>query len=356
LSDDDSSGIVTLRAPEGVLSVELAPLGEDIARAFLHCSPRTLTLSEKWAWKLSRSLADEGYSRVLVRDNRRSTLRTAVSGRGWKAGAAIEPLTGPKYNMVTTHDLPLDETLIDEHGREPELANTSHMVGVRVELGSKDAWGFYTDEGETARIVTNTETKLGMLVASDREDLALVADHLVSFLVTAKKKWAVFSIDMLEHIAHLHPAHAALMEHLDPKDHDHSVEPLSKDNRGSIVTMFSEYYDEGRLSAMMRLRRYSRDKTFSVNVTDGGFVIVRDEGDSGLIYDIYVTPARQGEGIGDELMRCALSIISKRSKRAYLRTSYPRARKLYEKFGFEESSSRLVVRLDEVLLTRTPSR
>jgi hypothetical protein len=56
------------------------------------------------------------------------------------------------------------------------------------------------------------------------------------------------------------------------------------------------------------------------------------------------------------LMRCALSIISKRSKRAYLRTSYPRARKLYEKFGFEESSSRLVVRLDEVLLTRTPSR
>jgi GNAT superfamily N-acetyltransferase len=356
LSTDSVSDVVTLRAPEGVVSIEVADVGDGVARAYVHCSPRALTLSDKWAWKLSRSLSEGGHERVLARDNRRSTLANAVSGRGWRSGPAIEPLAGSKCNMVTTHDLPLDENLIDEHGGKPELTNTAHMVGVRVALGDRDAWAFYSDEGETARVVTDSDRRLGMLVATDPEDLGLVADHLVRFLVAARKKWAVFSPDLLKHVAHLHPAHASLMEAHDPMDYEHSVRPVSKESRGNVAALFSEYYDEGRLSAVLRLRRLLRDRTFSVHVTDGGFVIVRDEGDSGLVYDIYVTPSRQGEGIGDELMRCAMSVISKHSKRAYLRTSYPRARKLYEKFGFAESSSRLVLRLDEVLMHRTPSR
>lgn len=351
-----STDIVSVQAPEGVASVELAPVGDGIARAFIHCSPRALTLSDKWAWKLSRAAAETGYRQLLARDNRRSTLSSALSGRGWKSSAAFEPLTGSKCVMVTTHDLPLDENLIDEHGRHLDLVNTEHMVGVRVTMDDRDAWAFYSDEGETARIVTDAQHRFGMLVATDPEDLPLVADHLVRFLVTARKRWAVFSPDLGEHIAHLHPARASLLELHEPIDYEHSVKLVSKATRGSVVGLFSEYYDEGRLSAMMRLRRFLRDKTMSVHVTAGGFVIVRDEGGSGLVYDIYVTPSRQGEGVGDELMRCALSEISKRSKRAYLRTSYPRARRLYEKFGFSESSYRLVLRLDEMLISRTPSR
>jgi GNAT superfamily N-acetyltransferase len=345
-----------LRAPEGTASVELMPLDREMARAFLHCSPRGFSLSDEWAWKLSESLVEAGYSRVIARDNRKSLLRTALSGRGWKAGPAIDVHSGRKYNMVTTHDLPLDEDLIDERGCTPVLANTAHMVGLRVELGTKDVWAFYTDEGETARIVTDSERKLGMLVATSKEDVGLAADHLVRFLVIAKKKWAVFSPDLLEYIAHLHPAEAVRMELEDPPQCEHSVEPLSKANRGRAVTLFSEYYDEGRLSAMMRLRRYALDKAFSVHVMDGGFVILRHEGDEGLVFDIYVTPSKQDEGMGNELMRCALSTVSERSSKVYLRTSYPRARTLYEKFGFRQTSSRLIVRLDEVLLTRAPSR
>lgn len=313
-------------------------------------------MSDKSAWNLSESLAETGYSRLFARDNRRSTLRSALSGRGWKSAPAIAAHSGQKCHMVTTHDLPLDEELVDERGGKPELANTSHMVGLRVELGARDAWAFYTDEGETARIVTDSERKLGMLIATSKEDVELAADHLVRFLVVAKKKWAVFSPDLLEYVAHLHPANAVRMELEDPPQYEHSVEPLSKANRGRAASLFSEYYDENRMSAMMRLRRYARDKMFSVHVADGGFVILRHEGDSGLVFDIYVTPSKQEEGMGNELMRCALSTASERSSKVYLRTSYPRARTLYEKFGFRQTSSRLVVRLDEVLLTRTPSR
>ncbi|MCJ2533054.1 MAG: GNAT family N-acetyltransferase [Candidatus Thermoplasmatota archaeon] len=345
-----------MRAPEGMASVELMPLDNEVARAFLHCSPRGLKLSDKLAWKLSESLAETGYSKIIARDNRKSTLRNALSGRGWKADLAIAPHSGQKCHMVTTHDLPLDEELIDERGCAPELANTGHMVGLRVELGTRDAWAFYTDDGETARVVTDSERKLGMLVATSKEDIGLVADHLIRFLVIAKKKWAVFSPDLLEYIAHLYPANAVRMELEAPPQCEHSVEPLSKSNRGRVVALFSEYYDESRLSAMMRLRRYARDEAFSIHVTDGGFVILRHEGDEGLVFDIYVTPSKQEEGMGNELMRCALSTASERSSKVYLRTSYPRARTLYEKFGFRQTSSRLVVRLDEVLLTRAPSR
>ena len=348
---DASADVVSISAPEGTTSIELAPLGDEIGRAFISCSPRALTLSDKWSWKLSRSLAETGYQQLLARDNRRATLSSALSGRGWESGPALEPLPGTKCVIVTTHDLPLDENLIDESGRNLELANTEHMVGVRVRLDDRDAWAFYSDEGETARIVTDSQHRLGMLVATDPEDLPLAAYHLVRFLQTARKRWVVFSPDLGDHIAHLHPARASLLELHGPTDYEHSVRPVSKETRGSVVSLFSEYYDEGRLGAMARLRRFVRDETLSVHVTDGGFVIVRDEGDSGLVYDIYVTPSRQGEGIGDELMRCALSEISKRSKRAYLRTSYPRARRLYEKFGFSESSHRLVVRLDETLIS-----
>ena len=350
------SEVINLKMPEGAVSLELAPVGPGVARAFLHASPRTLTLSDKWALKLSSSLSEKGYSRIMARDNRKSTLRNALSGRGWRFGPAIESHSGPRCNMITTHDLPLDESLIAEDGGAPELSDSSNMVGVRFELGSRDAWAFYTDEGETVRILTDPEHRLGMLVASNREDLGLAADHLVRFLVTARKKWAVFSPDLLEYVAHLHPARAVRMELEQPLEYEHSVKPLSKRNRGRVVSLFSEYYDEGRLSSMMRLRRYANDKTFSVHVADGGFVIVRHEGDLGLIFDIYVTPSKQGEGIGDELMRCALAKISRRSSRAYLRTSYPRAKALYEKFGFRETSSRLVLRLDEILFTRISSR
>jgi ribosomal protein S18 acetylase RimI-like enzyme len=213
------------------------------------------------------------------------------------------------------------------------------------------------DDGDVARIVTDAERRLGMLVATSEDDICLAADHLVRFLVTAKKKWAVFSSDLYGYVSHLHPANTVRMDLENPQPQDHSVEPLSKHNRGEAVSLFSEYYDENRLNAMMRLRRYARDKMFSVHVVDGGFVITRHEGDAGLIFDIYVTPSKQGEGTGEELMRCALSEFSERStKKAYLRTSYPRAMRLYEKFGFEQTSTRLVVRLDEVLLTRTSSR
>lgn len=348
--------VIEVRSSEGAVCMELMPLSAELARAFVRSSPRNLKLDNECAGQLESRLSETGYSRILLQDTRGRLLSRALQSRGWSVTRAIDSNLKQRYSVVSTSDLPLDEDLIDQDGKPVELADTGHMLGLCMEVEDRQAWAFYTDEGETARVMTAGARRTGLIVATRQEDFDLVTDQLVRFLVTAKKSWAIFSRDMESRISRYHPTQACRMELEAPGKHDHSVPPLSKANRKAAVALFSEYYDENRFSAGARLRRLHRDRAYAIFVADGGFVIVRFEKDIGLLYDIYVTPVRQGEGIGDELMRCAIDAISDRAPAAYLHTSYPRAKRLYEKYGFREESSHLVLRLDEVALTPPPSR
>ena len=304
-------------------------------------------------------LLETDYSRLLLQDTGRKLLRKTLSSHGWAASRAIDVRMEGGYTVVATSDLPLDENLIDQDGKPVELAQTGHMIGLCSKLCDRTTWAFYTDEGETARVMTTAPRKTGMIVATDQGDIGPAAEQLVRFLAVAKKSWAVFSIDMMDHLSCYHPTPAFRMELESPCKQEHSITQLSKANRRETTALFSEYYDENYLAAGARLRRLRRDPAYSVFATDAGFVIVRFEKDQGLLYDIYVTPSKQGEGIGDELMRCAIDAVADRVNTMYLHTSFPRAKRLYEKYGFKETASHLVLRLDEVALTpphQSPSR
>ena len=346
--------VVRSGSPGGAVCLELMPLVEGRARAFVRCSPRNPSLGDENGRGLSDALLGTGYSRLLLQDTGRKLLRRTLSPHGWKVEKAIEPRMERKYTVVATSDLPLDEDLIDQDGNPVELAETGHMIGLCSEHDGRSTWAFYTDEGETARVMTSAPRKTGMIVATDPESIGPATNQLVRFLAIAKKSWAVFSRDMEEHISHHHPTPAFRMELEPPERQEHSVPCLSKANRKQAVALFSEYYDESTLAAGTRVRRLRRDPAYSVFLTESGFVIVRFEKDAGLLYDIYVTPSQQGNGIGDELMRCAIDAASERVNTMYLHTSFPRARRLYEKYGFRETSSHLVLRLDEVALTPPP--
>ena len=300
--------------------------------------------------QLHDALLRTGLDHILLTDNTKKIVQKALSTHGWSMKRAIVPTVDRKCTVCTTYDLPLDESLRDDNGEIPQLRDTNHMIGIGIDLGPRMAWGFYTDNGDTARIVSEGSRKQGMMVASTEEDLVHAADCLLRFLAVSRKRWAVFSTNMGRFIRQHDPMVMWRMVLDDPKGHNHSVRPLSKDNRKGMIRLFSEYYDEGALAASMRLRRMSSDPNYSQFITDGGFVIVRKEGETGLIYDIYVTPSRQGEGLGGELMRCALSSLAGRTTSVYLHTSYPRAKALYEKFGFKTVYSQLAVRLDEMTL------
>jgi len=344
-------GVLLVKTPGGAVSLELMLLREGVARAFLNESPRNLKLAGEHSARFSRELASAGYSRILVKDNRKNLLRRTLSREGWDVSRAVEPVTHRTCNIVSTYDIPMDDDLLDERGSRPDVTGTDHMVGICMDIGPRKAWAFYTDQNETARIVSEPERRQGMLVAANAEEMFEAADCLVRFLALARKSWAVFSMDLGRFVRRYDPITMFRMVNDRPVAYEHSAKPLSRENKKDAIKLLSEYYDESYLQTRLRLGRFASDKSFSIHLIDGGFVIVRLEGGAGLIYDIYVTPARQGEGLGSELMKCALTAMAGRVPSAYLHTSYPRAKTMYEKFGFKTTYSQLAIRLDEMVLT-----
>ncbi len=348
------SKVVLVKGPEGALSIELVPLRDGVCRGFRNHSPRALRLSPESARELGRRIAEECPGRLLAADTKKRIIARALEPEGWGISRAIEARIERRCSMCTTYDVPVDGDFEDDRGCTPDLGDTSHMVGVSMEVGGRLSFGFYTDDGDTARIVSEGPRRQGMLLAQSPDDMEAAADCLLRFLAVARKKWAVFSVDMGRFIRRYDPIVMWRMALEGPRGFDHSVKPVSKDNRKAAVGMFSEYYDEGGFQASMRLRSMLSDKSYSVFATDGGFVVTKLEGETGLVYDIYVTPGRQGEGVGGELMRCALSNLAGRAHTVYLHTSYPRAKALYEKFGFRATYSQLAVRLDEMSFVPPP--
>ena len=342
--------VVLVKDAYGAVSVELMPVKEGIARGFLRFSPRNVKPSQGSVNAFGEELSGRSYHTILIQDSKRHLLRKMLGQSGWRIEMAIPGKVAQHCSMVTTYDLPLDENLMDSNGDKPDITHTSDMHGIEVDLGGRKAWAFYTDDGESARVVSEGERRQGMLVATDSEDMALVADCLVRFLAFAGRPWAVFSMDMGRFVRQFHPITMLRMVCDRPKPFEHRCEPAASSNKKALTGLFSEYYDESTMQAMLRLRRYRGNRNLSIDFLDGGFVITKLEGDTGLIFDIYVTPARQGEGIGKELMKCGLTSLAGKASSVYLHTSYPRAKRLYESFGFRTVYSQLGIRLDEIAL------
>ena len=352
LASGARSDVIVIKGDEGALSLELMPLREGVARAFLRESPHGLRLTKVTRDRLSGELVKRPYKRILLQDARNRFLQKALAQASWGIGRAIPSLDQRKCTIVSTYDLPIDETLADSEGKPVDISGTHQFTGICIDVaGNRKAWAFYGEDAETARVITEEERRQGMFVASDPQDIFEAADCLVRFLASAGKKWAVFSADLGRFVRAFDPTTMWRMSLDGPKGFDHSCTRLSNANKGAMLRLFSEYYDESLLQSRFRLRRLRSDPNYTVYHVDGGFVINHLNGDAGLIYDIYVTPSRQGEGLGVELMRCALTDFVGRATSIYLHTSYPRAKVLYEKFGFRVAHTQLGIRLDELALT-----
>jgi GNAT superfamily N-acetyltransferase len=342
--------VVLAKDASGALSLELMPIREGIARGFMRFSPRNPKLSDESIKRLGEELCRRPYSTIKVQDSKKRILSRYLAQAGWGIGRAIPLKTTTKCTPVTTYDLPLDIDLIDTSGDKPDLSNTSNMHGISIDIGDRKAWAFYSEDSESARVISEPERRQGMLVATNAEDMTDVADCLVRFLATTGKPYAVFSMDMGRFVRQFDPLMMLRMVCDRPTPYDHKCVLVSSANKKAVSRLFSEYYDESNFQSILRLRSYRANPNMSIYWIDGGFVITKFEGDTGLIFDIYVTPSRQGEGLGAELMRCSLTSFVGRASSVYLHTVYPRAKRLYEKFEFKAVYSQLGIRLDEVAL------
>ena len=352
--EGDREDVLTVSDGGGAVSLEFVPLREGVARAFLRNSPRSPKLGEDSIKRFTDGLARRPYNRLLLQDSRKGLIAKLIrqNSGAWRVGRAISDQLGESCAMVTTYDLPLAQNLIDSTGLPPDLARTSQMTGIQVPIDGRKGWAFFTEEGDQARVIYEEERKQGLLVATKTEDLFTVTDCLVRYLASVRKSWAVFSMDMGRFIRRFDPITMVRMSLDRPKGYEHTAVPYSDAIKGELLRLFSEYYDESVLQSRFRLRKFRSDKNYSIFTVPGGFVINRLEGESGLIYDIYVSPAHQGKGLGNELMKCSLTDFNGRVSSCYLHTSYPRAKRLYEQFGFRAVYSQLGIRLDEIAIER----
>lgn len=351
------SDIIIIKDGEGALSLELMPLRDGVARGFLKVSPRGAKFSQKSIEHLSSELLARPYRRILVQDTKKKLLRNTLGRVGWGVARAVPDVVHKACTYVTSYDLPIDETLLDSEGNTPNLIGMEELHGVCINTSSgRKAWAFYTEDFETARIITEADARQGMIVASNPQDVFVATECLIRFLASARKKWAVFSSDLGRFIRAFDPTTLWRMSLDSPKGFHHTAERLSDKNKARLIRLFAEYYDESPLQARFRLRRFRSDPNYSMYLVDGGFVINHLTGETGLVYDIYVTPSKQGQGLGSELLRCALTDFTGRATSVYLHTSYPRAKHLYEQFGFKVAHAQFGIRLDETALTPPPAK
>lgn len=343
--------VISIRSGDGAATLELMPIGNGVARGFLRFSPRGMRLSVTAARELSDALHRRGFSKILVGDSKKTLLKRALAPLGWRVEKAIPTDTGRRCTPATVFDIPLDGNLVDLNGAKVEMAGAGQMSGIRVDFDGRRGWAFYAEEETVARVISEPGRKQGFLAVQSAEDMFEVADLLVRHLAAQGKTIAVFTLDYGRFIRKFEPVMMWRMGLDSPKGYDHSAKPLDSSNKSMATRLFAEYYDESTVQAMLRLRKYRTDKNYSTFLVDGGFVITRLEGDVGLVYDIYVTPSKQGSGLGEELMRCALTSLSGRVSSVYLHTSYPRAKRMYEKFGFAVTYSQLGIWLYETSLT-----
>lgn len=347
---DSRDKVIVVRCDGGAVSFELMPISDYAARGFLRFSPRNLTLPESSASELSSILTHRGFNKIIVGDNKKGILRRALRRHGWSVERAIPLGSDRRSSPASVFDMPLDRNLVDLTGTQLDASGAGRLNGIRVDVGARKGWAFYGEEGSVARVISEPERRQGFLAAESPDDMFEVADALVRYLANKGKEVAVFSVDYGRFIRKFSPVEMWRMVLDRPIGYDHSVKPVDSSTKRMTARLFSEYYDESMMHSILKLRKFRADGNYSVFALDGGFVITRLEGDIGLIYDIYVTPGKQGEGLGEELMRCALTSLVGRVSSVYLHTSYPRAKRMYEKFGFKTSHTQLGIWLYESVL------
>ena len=120
--------VLTVLDDGGAVSLELVPLREGVARAFMRQSPRMPKLSEASVKQLVNGLENRAYTKIIVQDSRKGLIRRIMKGGGWQTSRAIPTELGEKCSLVTTYDLPLREGLMDSNGLKPDLRDRKSVV------------------------------------------------------------------------------------------------------------------------------------------------------------------------------------------------------------------------------------
>ena len=301
-------------------------------------------------------LDSQDASDVLFEDTRTRIMRKMLRRIGYKKASEYKAL----------HNLEIKLSEID-----PGISRGMQLFGTSPDSGSSNfekmrhismfrngaAIGevALTDFGLFVRAKANRFGSEGYAVAASREEMPEMLLSVVLQLRKEGKRYLILGEEYSEYTELIHPYPLWRMSLSRQKKYDHECRVAKISDWNVLAKLISEYEDAEISSVYERLTKRLASNEYRYLLTPGneGFALIKFmEGAKGMINDLYVSPQHQAKGLGDELTRGCISHLSESCIGMHLNTIYPRARRLYEKYGFKVDYTDLSIALNQKRMTK----
>jgi GNAT superfamily N-acetyltransferase len=337
------------------LSIEPVRQADGCLRLFKEASGSGFSTDEETIGRVNAFLNAMPADRLIFEDTRKSLLAKLLKKCGYRKVVTYNFLKGGKVSWPSWD------------GRVPEKGLFGVADGWQLQpgyafrrLSLSDRSGAvgeiaFTDFGRFVRAKANEFGSEGFGFVRDGRSPSSLLLALVGELLKERKRYLILGPEYSDHVGPVHPFPLWHMSSSSQRSYDHRCRVATGTDLKAIAKLVSEYEDLDAGAALTSVTNsfYNPAFRFILPPEGGGFSLIKFmENAQGMVNDLYVTPARQGKGVGDELTRASLSMLAESCLTIRLNTIYPRARRLYEKYGFKVVYEDLCVALRQSTMAR----
>lgn len=336
------------------ISIEPFRQGDGDLRLFKEVSGGGFSSDDRSIKRLSDFLRSMAADRVIFEDTRKSLLSKLLRKSGYRRVKVYGSQKGSKVSWPSWNgQVPQGEALfgVAEGWRLPAGHTFRRMC--LSDRGGAVGEMLFTDFGRFARAKANEFGSEGFGFALGGRSPSLLLQALVGELLKEGKRYLILGPEYADFVQPVHPFPLWHMGSSSQGSYDHGCRPAGGSDLSTLAKLVSEYEDIDRSAALSNVTRtfYNPSFRFLLPPNNDGFSLIRFmEGAQGMINDLYITPASQGKGIGDDLTRASIDLLSESCISTRLNTIYPRARRLYEKYGFKVIYQDFCVALKQSLM------
>jgi len=357
LTTNDRVSVLVMQDAKGrsCVSIEPARQSDGCLRLFKEFSGSGFSTDEERIGRMNAFLSTMPADRLIFEDTRRSLLAKLLKKCGYRKVRTYDFQKGGKVSWPSWDGRVREEGMFGvAEGWQLQPGHAFRRLSLSDRSGAVGEIMF-TDFGRFVRAKANEFGSEGFGFVHDGRSPSSLLLALAGELLNERKRYLILGPEYAEHVGPVHPFPLWHMSSSSQKSYDHGCRIATGTDLKAVAKLVSEYEDLDAGAALTSVTNsfYNPAFRFILPPDGGGFSLIKFmDNAQGMVNDLYVTPARQGKGVGDELTRASLSMLSESCLTIRLNTIYPRARRLYEKYGFKVAYEDLCVALRQSTMAR----